>query len=161
MIVHHVRYSRVQKLGGKHLQYRPRVNDYSIHIDTICLTNAWMITIKHLLCFFAQHLSFLFFSYEICRCVNVHVYVDTVRHSAMICNAITSCEGSCQPATAVTVPSYYTLQLSFENSEFVTLNLLSDGRATVKALRVVTVSPVIALHAYLDTHIVVGGCTSY
>jgi hypothetical protein len=51
---------------------------------------------------------------------------------------------------------YYFLQLSFENSEFVTLlNLLPDGRATVEALRVVTTSPVIALHAYLDTHIVV------
>ena len=55
------------------------VDDYSIHIDTNCLTYAWMITIKHILCFFALHLSFLFISYGICRCVNVHVDVDTAK----------------------------------------------------------------------------------
>ena len=79
--------------------YRLDYSDYSIHIDTNCLTYVWMITIKHLLCFFALHLSFLFFSYEICRCVNVHVDEDTVRrqHSTVIRNAITvtSCKGSC------------------------------------------------------------------
>ena len=53
-----------------------RNDDSSIHIDTSCLTHDSMITIKHLLCFFALHLSFLFSSYENGRCVNVHVDVD-------------------------------------------------------------------------------------